>query len=1051
MQDMIGRTMQDIFDMMPGVPSKATRLHEQVGELFAKGQYDAALPRAVEALDRSKTAPINRERHMAVALSNLGQLCLAKGQYGQVAEIYHMALGYMDTPDGQALIHDNFGHLYRVTGHYTDAEQHLNKALSLKTDNASGKQNPESVAITLTHLALVYLDQGKHYDLAAKHLRQAQNIYEEMHTRQQKPKHAEIAATLNNLALLYRTKGDYVTAERHLQDAQRIEQQGSGVTASDVAATANHLAMLYHDKGDYANAEHYYLEAQRKWEQSLGAGHPQVAIALNNLAALYHNKGDYERAEPLLQQTLEHRIKTLGPQHPQVAVAFNNLAELQRARGNLPCAEQLYTKALNIWQQTLADDHPYITAVLNNLAGLYRAKGAYAQAVLHLQKVLAHREKTLGANHPDVATVLNNLAELRRVLGHYDEAERHYTRALQIKRQTLGPEHPQVATILHNLAVLSWAKGEVNQAVAFMTQGTNVREHNLALILATGSEDQKRAYAVTLAGETDSVLSLYTRMVPHNVQARDLALTTVLRHKGRVLEAMADTVALMRRRLDPEAQKLLDNLTSSRNQLATLLLQGPGTQELSQYSARITDLDTQSKQLEATLSARSAPFRAQTQPVMLEAVQKGIPPEAVLVEIVAYRPFDPMVQAPADIFGPLRYGAFVVHREGSPAWVDLDQAKLLDDQIAQLREALVDLNRPPSKVRHIAQTLDEKLTRPLRPLLNNRRLVLLSPEGALNLVPFSALVDEERRYLLERFTFAYLTTGRDLLRLQTLSPNLQGAMILADPAYGERVQSAAKPQPAAQQAGPERASLQFDPLSETAQEATTIAPLLPEAQVLTQEQATEVALKDVSGPRVLHIATHGFFVPEQASEPTTGRGLDYVNPLLRSGLALAGANRRQAGAEDGLLTALEASGLDLWGTQLVVLSACETGVGTVQTGEGIYGLRRTFVLAGAETQVMSLWKVDDTATRHLMVEYYQQLLTAGADRAEALRQVQLAMLQHQQWQHPFFWASFIPSGAWIPLAGTEPGHATTAEPRPFGSPGVGAQESVSAQHPQGTR
>lgn len=150
-----------------------------------------------------------------------------------------------------------------------------------------------------------------------------------------------------------------------------------------------------------------------------------------------------------------------------------------------------------------------------------------------------------------------------------------------------------------------------------------------------------------------------------------------------------------------------------------------------------------------------------------------------------------------------------------------------------------------------------------------------------------------------------------------------------------------------------------------------------------------------------------------ASTPVPpGRKIE--NPLLRSGLALAGANRRQSGEEDGILTALEASGLDLWGTKLVVLSACETGIGEVKTGEGVYGLRRALVMAGAETQVMSLWKVDDEATKNLMVGYYKRLL-AGEGRSEALRQVQLAMLKSPATAHPFYWASFIASGDWRPL------------------------------------
>ena len=204
--------------------------------------------------------------------------------------------------------------------------------------------------------------------------------------------------------------------------------------------------------------------------------------------------------------------------------------------------------------------------------------------------------------------------------------------------------------------------------------------------------------------------------------------------------------------------------------------------------------------------------------------------------------------------------------------------------------------------------------------------------------------------------------------------------------------------------------------------------LLPGSQRWTGSAASETALKQVQGPRLLHLATHGFFLADQPPPSPRLHGLELVstappagppgppleNPLLRAGLALAGANAPQPGMEDGILTALEVAGLDLWGTELVVLSACDTGVGQVRNGEGVYGLRRALVMAGADSQVMSLWPVEDDATQELMVAYYRRL-QAGEGRAEALRQVQLTLLASPQQSHPFYWAAFVHSGAWTPL------------------------------------
>ncbi|MEK7831228.1 MAG: CHAT domain-containing protein [Acidobacteriota bacterium] len=366
----------------------------------------------------------------------------------------------------------------------------------------------------------------------------------------------------------------------------------------------------------------------------------------------------------------------------------------------------------------------------------------------------------------------------------------------------------------------------------------------------------------------------------------------------------------------------------------------------------------------------------------------------------------------------------------------MGEAALIDQSVGELRRAL--RNPRSGDAKQLARTLDEKVMRPLRQHLGARQKILLSPDGALNLIPFAALVDEHDHYLVNRYLFIYLTSGRDLLRLRIKQESQPAALVLADPAFDslQPADSAAlrdiKPVHGGQQPGApwfDFSAVQFKSLPGTASEATALRALLPEASILTGGAATESALKQLRRPRLLHIATHGYFLKDLVLSQTiqsdanaprlpdnTAESENIENPLLRSGLALAGANRRKSGEEDGILTALEATGLDLWGTKLVVLSACDTGVGEVKNGEGVYGLKRAFVLAGSESQVMSLWAVSDMGTKELMVEYYKRLLR-GEGRGEALRQVQLRMLKNPKRSHPFYWASFIQSGEWANLDG----------------------------------
>jgi CHAT domain-containing protein len=343
---------------------------------------------------------------------------------------------------------------------------------------------------------------------------------------------------------------------------------------------------------------------------------------------------------------------------------------------------------------------------------------------------------------------------------------------------------------------------------------------------------------------------------------------------------------------------------------------------------------------------------------------------------------------------------------------------------------------------------------PVRKLLGGARHVFISPAGSLNLIPFAALVDERGGYLVKRYHFTYLTSGLDLLRLQTRGQSKSVPLIMADADFDNaaisadatNAQTTTKTASGAtvandsgktsgEHVGPRLGAVEFEPLQRlaaSAEEARGVKKALKQARVVSRSDATESALKRASSPLILHIATHGFFLDEEVkpgfaiSEATriavrSKKGepepsVKIENPALRSGLFFAGANKGTSGDDDGVLTALETAGLDLWGTKLVVLSACDTGIGDVLNGEGVQGLRRALVLAGSESQMMSLWPVSDTGTRDLMMDYYRRL-KAGEGRSDALRSVQLKMLAGRRRSHPFYWASFIQSGEWATLEG----------------------------------
>jgi CHAT domain-containing protein/Tfp pilus assembly protein PilF len=1007
----------------------------------------------------------------AIVLGNLAQLYVHRGEYAKAESFFERTLAIAEKAMGPedsrlAGFLNGLAALYYNKTEYAKAEPLYARALAI-WEKTLGPEHP-NVAIALDNLAVVCEDRGEY----AK----AEPLYGRALAIREKvlgPEHTDIANSLHNLASFHHRRGEYVTAEPLYLRALAIWEKALGPEHPPVANALNNLAELYADMGEYAKAEPLYERALAIREKVLGPKHAEVALILNNLAGLHRLQGEYAKAEPLFRRALAISEDGLGLENPRVALSFNNLAALCLDRGDYGKAELLFQKALAIWEKAFGPEHPEVAVALNNLANLYCEQSEYAKAEPLLRRTLAIWEKAWGQEHPDVALALNNLANIYCDQGNYEKAEPFYVRALAIREKALRPEHPDLATsldkladlyrgrseyakaeplyrralairekvlgpqhhlvaqTLNNLAALYAAKNDPAGAVEFQARANDIGEHNLALNLATGSERQKLAYLALSSAQTEFTLSLHNMHAMDDPHALDLAFTTILRRKGRGLDAMADTIAALRRHAAPEDQRLFDQLTAALSQLAALTFREPAAANLDTYRKRLEPLEEKIESLQSELSARSAEFRKQTQPVTLSAVQAALPADRILIEFVIYTPREPRTGKNK----PPRYLSYLLAAQGEPRWVDLGPAEPIDRAIEEWREALS--NRRPD-VKYLGRKVDERVMRPVRALLGDTSRLLIAPDGSLNLIPFAALVDEHDHYLVERYSISYLTSGRDLLRLHASETGKNPPLVVANPIFGRvpsivaRESENSGEQPAGDQGENGSRPFSFRPLPRTQYEALAIKEILPEASVLLQSQATETALKRIKSPRILHIATHGFFLSDQAAplaEMRSAFGDDLLrlperslnewathikDPLLRSGLALSGANLAKSGDDDGVLTALEAAGLDLRGTYLVVLSACDTGVGEIKNGEGVQGLRRALVLAGSESQVMSLWDVNDAATKELMIQYYRALVR-GEERGEGLRQVQLRMLKSKHWHHPSNWAAFIQSGEWASL------------------------------------
>jgi CHAT domain-containing protein/tetratricopeptide (TPR) repeat protein len=863
--------------------------------------------------------------------------------------------------------------------------------------------------------------------------------------------HPEVANCLDLLGRVRHLQGDFVQAEPLLQRGLAMREAVLGKHHPDVATSLNNLARLYWYHGLYAQAEPLLERALAMREAVLGKHHPDVATSLNNLSALYWKQGLYDRARLLCERALAIREAAFGKHHPDVAQSLHGLGNLYMEQGLYDQAESLWMRALAIREAALGKHHPDVAQSLNNLAHLYMEQGLYDQAESLYKRALAIWEAAFGKHHLEFANSLKNLAHLYREQGLYDRAEPLYKRALAIWEVVLGKHHPAIVQALNGLALVSLAQHRLDKAVPLFTRAFAVSEQRLRHEALGFSEARLASFLQTLRTDEERLYAVL-REHPDNARLRRLTLSAALLLKGRSVEETADISRAVYRSLGAAERGTFERLRGLRTQLAQLSLQGPGSLPLTAYQQQLNALTEQGDALEADLARRSAPLRAlaalPSPADIVDRVAQSLPRDGALVEFITYvdRPLvpNPVPREP----GP-RYLALVLFPDATTRALDLGPAGPIDSAASHLRAALA--NRD-ADFQAPAQALYQLAFQPLLPLLGKAHHLFLSPDGPLALVPFAALHDGHQ-FLVDAFDFTYLTSGKDLLPRSQQTVPATSVVVLANPDFSAPLPPSA---PATSEASartehstsierffsslreePVHRAWNLVPLPGTGQEAEAIQRLLPQAQLFLGREATKQRLLHLSTPGILHLATHGFFL-EDASAPTGSRGVGHFgalgedttasgppDPLLRSGLIFAGASAQrtshssslQPPPDNTLVTALELAGLDLWGTQLVVLSACDTGRGDVKTGQGVYGLRRAFIVAGAETVVTSLWKVEDATTSALMEAYYRNLLT-GQGRAGALREAMRALRQTRP--HPHAWAPFIVLGRDTPLRGLTP-------------------------------
>jgi CHAT domain-containing protein len=870
------------------------------------------------------------------------------------------------------------------------------------------------------------------------------------------PEHLDIATSLNKLALLYRAGGRYGEAEPLYRRSLAIREKVLGPGHPDTATILNNLGRLLESQGRFGEAEFHYKRTLAIYENVLGPWHASTSIILNNLAALYDSQGRKTEAERLYIRSIAIKERVLGPDHPSTASSLNNLAALYQLQGRYREAEPLQRRDLAITEKVLGPEHPSTATSLNNLAQLYRAQGRYDEAVAISRRSLSIREKVLGSDHLSTALSLNNLAELYRIQGRYEEAEPLYQSSLAIDGRRLGPEHPDTAVRLNNLALLYFAMAKAPAAEPLVQRLNHTQANWLRRELPLQPRELRRS----LIDEQPDASALAFALHHQSPTAATLALETRLNRQGLLAEIERRQALL--KGSSPETRQLAEEVAGIDRQLSSMSLS----------QAQREPLRQQRQQLEAQLYRLLPALKID--PVtnaQVAAALRAAAPQGLLLEFQKYGPWRKGAKGQGE-WGPPRYLALLLRPDGTIRAIALGEAAPIDAAVAKAVAASADPKRQAEAPERLA-VVSKLVLAPLQRELTGVRELFISPDGELNRLPFAALpvagpkvggiadgpITADSKTLGDSVALRLLTTGRDLLRLQQPAKAGAASVLIANPDFNTASRSATGGASASVagastaggatvlRGGQQRSSglrglTAWQALAGTEQEARQLAPLLGGGAVISGTAATAAVVLAQRAPRILHIATHGFFLADQAAaganaaggpgatgawpRPAAGGGAgdgsaattpSREDPLQRSGLVFAGANRPDANpSDDGYLTAAEATAMDLEGTELVTLSACETGLGGVRSGEGVYGLQRSLAVAGARSTLLSLWKVDDALTATFMERYYNKL-KAGQGRADALRDTQAEFRNNKNsiYNDIRVWGAFQLSGDWRAL------------------------------------
>lgn len=974
---------------------------------YNTGEYEDAANYFLMATEKAKVSLGENEYHYALALFNLAGCYKEQGRYAEAEPLYIKSLPVLSEAFGQSSVDYTrcfytLASLYIDMARYNDAEGMMAAAVNFYKE-ILGNESADYLG-ALGSIGIVYQGQGK-YDKAEEIFVALLNYFKAANKDK-----SQINTLQNNLGELYRTMGDYERAEPALMEAVKMAPENSLSSATSL----NNLALVQKAIGKYSEAEVSYKKAIDAYKFQNKTNHPDYTNPVNNLGELYRTMGRTQEAANAFMEVIELRKKLLGTDHPNYANALNNLALLESEVGYYEDAEKHFLECTVIYKKILGEKHRFYANALNNLAFVYKATGKIEKAKETYEECLRLAKESVGENSDKYAIYLGGLAGTYRMMNKNEEAIPIIIKSLEILKNKLGENHYDYIDTEYNLSEVYRESGKFAEAKKHYLNSIKGFLFLIETYFPSLGEKEKTDFYFRVSSAFETFNSFVIQMKAefpkenHNdlverMYDNQLVIKSLLlKETGKVKIQVA---ASGDKKLKEDYEELL-KLREAIVQQYRLT-----SEDLAEIGVDLPAMEKQANELEQKItSVSNIAVKKKEATKSWKDIQQKLKADECVVEMVRTE-FYTKGRWTDSVY----YSAMIIDKTcQSPKFVFINNGNDLDTKVATSYRSLI-------KKKKNDDISYDALWKPLKESIGDAKKIYFSPDGVYQQVNIYTLKNSEtKKYLIEETNIVLLTNSQDLLETITTSDS-KTAEIFSYPDY-DFIASTVE----AESSEP-LSRYGFTKLSElpgTKIEADSITKILKSKNWKVNEhlqaEATEAAIKKIQNPKILHIATHGFFLKDVSENASVVMGMQAQiakeNPLLRSGLMMAGSAAIARDSmvdntfDDGILTAYEAANMNLTQTDLVVLSACETGLGEMKNSQGVYGLQRAFMVAGAKSVIMSLWTVDDFATQELMSNFYREWIKdpSAENRQKAFRTAQLKL--KQKFPDPYYWGAFVMVG-----------------------------------------